>query len=262
VAFVGKVVGLRTDSGEIIEQDYDCSSAEDFGRCFQELALSVNTAILSVDLPIRGVAQGTLLEADRSPDSGADCGQDYDVGAHYLWTDHGIMDLPDAPSAEEIAAWRAIPYSAPKFAASSLAEQPRTCPTYAPTPAELPEQLSQADRAFVGTVVGFRRDDTALLASGIPECPIRGAANAGDECRAFWDHIVAVQFNVDASIKGIEVNRKYERKVWGLDECMPYDPGEIWLIPGRYETGLQLSELPSAAVLQSLRERIAKVVED
>jgi hypothetical protein len=107
-AFVGHVVGYRIDDGTIIEHDINCSGFEGPDNCW-ELRQTIVTAILAVDVDIRGMNGQALFEDDRSADSGADCGNDYAQDTVYLVTGFGPTLLAALPDQTTVAAWRALP---------------------------------------------------------------------------------------------------------------------------------------------------------
>lgn len=95
-------------------------------------------------------------------------------------------------------------------------------------------------QAFVGTVVGYRMDDTSLI-TDVPYCPHGGEVSNGasDFCAGFWDKLVAVQFEVETPIKGILGNRKFEIVSRNDAGCAPL-PGERWLTSGWYRDGFSV----------------------
>lgn len=108
------------------------------------------------------------------------------------------------------------------------------------------EFLGYSSRAFVGTVVGYRLNDTSL-AFVAPDCPFaHDDPRLSAECIAFWQRVVSIQYDVEIAISGIETNRKYEMSVWNPDGCVPRI-GERWLTSGWYRDGFstRLSEFPA-----------------
>lgn len=104
-AFVGHVVAYRLDDGTTIERDIDCPGPD---SCW-ERRQAIVTAILAVDIDIRGMNGQKLFEDDRSADSGADCGNDYAEGTVYLVTGFGPTWLAAPPDEATVAAWQALP---------------------------------------------------------------------------------------------------------------------------------------------------------
>lgn len=110
-AFVGHVVGYRLDDGSTIEKDIDCeklSFGEDWDRCWEERGKIVS-AILSVDVEIRGMNGMGLFEDDRSPEPGADCGNYYADNTVFLVTGFGPQPLDGMPTEITIENWRSLP---------------------------------------------------------------------------------------------------------------------------------------------------------
>jgi hypothetical protein len=118
-AFVGRVVAFRRDDGKIQKHDVVCDhagdfSGEEFSRCWDK-RLTLITAILQAEEPIRGFAKGELFEISRSADAGADCGNNFDEGTYYLVMVgaplHFIPDYFDTmPTADKLAHWRSLPH--------------------------------------------------------------------------------------------------------------------------------------------------------
>jgi hypothetical protein len=116
------------------------------------------------------------------------------------------------------------------------------------------ESLEHPMRAFVGTVAGYRMNDTSL-ASSAPECPYAyDDERQSQECVSFWDRVVSIQYEVEVAIGGIEPDRKYETTVWNLDGCVPRI-GERWLTSGWYGDGfsMRLDAIPSQEQIDEWR---------
>jgi hypothetical protein len=131
------------------------------------------------------------------------------------------------------------------------------CRSYAPSPAEFVEDVASSDLLFVGTVRAFRLDDTTL-ADEVPHCPLRGSVDASDECKAFWRHVVTVQFSVEVNIEGAERQGTFEKVVFGRDPCMQFDIGQRWIVFAQHTMHVQLAEMPAADVIAGLRRQAAK----
>lgn len=110
-AFVGHVVGYRLDDGSLIEKDVDCEalrSADDFKACWEKRGTIVS-AILSVDIDIRGMNGQQLFEDDRSAEPAADCGNYYADDTIFLVTGFGPQPLKELPSRAAIQKWQSLP---------------------------------------------------------------------------------------------------------------------------------------------------------
>lgn len=113
------------------------------------------------------------------------------------------------------------------------------------------ERLQFSSQAFVGTVVGYRLDDTSLV-NDLPDCPHGGEVSDGatKDCIAFWNKVVAVQYDVETPIIGIDGHRKYEIVTRNDDGCAP-KPGERWLTSGWYRDGFSM-KLENAATPEQI----------
>lgn len=114
VAFWGTVIGLRGTDGEVIYEAIDCydqgAAATPEGVAACETAYddrAMITGILRVDEAIRGIESGALYELRRGEGGGA-CDHYLQVGEQLLVTDRNVRWLFDAPSSEDIEAWRAL----------------------------------------------------------------------------------------------------------------------------------------------------------
>jgi hypothetical protein len=108
------------------------------------------------------------------------------------------------------------------------------------------ESLEFSTRAFVGTVAGYRLDDTSL-ATLAPECRFGyDDARLSAECVAYWKHVVSIQYSVEIAISGIDANRAYETAISNPDGCVPRI-GERWLTSGWHRDGfsMKLDTMPS-----------------
>jgi hypothetical protein len=108
-AFVGHVVGYRLNDGSVIDRDIECeANFQDFRSCWDKRDTIVS-AILSVDIDVRGMGLRKLFEDDRSAEPGADCGNYYADDTVFLVTGFGPEPLAGMPSAATIEGWRSLP---------------------------------------------------------------------------------------------------------------------------------------------------------
>lgn len=114
VAFWGTVIGLRGTDGEVTYEAIDCydqgadATPEGVAACeavYDDSAMI--TGIVRVDKAIRGIESGALYELRRGEGGGA-CDHHLQVGEQWLVTDRDVRWLLDAPSSEDIKAWRAL----------------------------------------------------------------------------------------------------------------------------------------------------------
>jgi hypothetical protein len=108
-AFIGHVIAYRLDDGSTIPRDIDCSMDADFESCWDRRNTIVS-AILSVDIDIRGMGGQLLFEDDRSAEPGADCGNYYADDTLFLVTGFGPDVLNEMPSKAMIESWRSLPF--------------------------------------------------------------------------------------------------------------------------------------------------------
>lgn len=101
------------------------------------------------------------------------------------------------------------------------------------------DHLQSSSIAFVGTVVGYRLDDTSL-ATELPDCPEGSDSKRSSvHCQEFWTKVVSIQYDVEAAIKGIEGHRKYEMVTGNSEGCVPL-VGERWLTSGWFRDGFSM----------------------
>lgn len=108
--------------------------------------------------------------------------------------------------------------------------------------------------AFVGTVVGYRLDDTSLVKT-LPSCPMGADAHvASVSCKDFWRRVVSVQFHVEHGLRGLKDDRTFETVTGNSDGCAP-GVGERWITSGWYNDGFsqRLDVPPTAAQLEHWR---------
>lgn len=112
-AFIGHVIGYRLNDGSVIKRDIVCDvgniSMEERDRCWAKQDEMIS-AILSVDVDLRGMEGQKLFEDDKSSDPGADCGNYYADDAYFLVTAAGPEGLGEMPPDETIKRWKTLAF--------------------------------------------------------------------------------------------------------------------------------------------------------
>jgi len=207
-AFIGTVLALRGDDGVPV--------ADHPGDGKSELS-----AIFRVDVAIRGVTPGQLIEVPQGTDS---CSPIFRTNERWMFPGSFGPDwVRELPSAEKINAWRRLPRK-PSPAPSTIHVE---CPNFS-TFEQLANSIKRRHLSFVGTITGLRRDDTVLLTEA-PSCPAGGGPDASPDCQQFWSHILSVQFEVKTAFRGTYSGASYETPAWPPAVCVPYVPGDYYL---------------------------------
>ena len=247
--FVGTVKGWRTYDGTLLEQSIDCWGDAAYSReqC-DELLASVMSVVLSIDHAIKGIEPGRLYEELYQAGDGG-CGPYFQFGRQYLYTTaiFGVDELPEEPMPEQLVYWAGL--VEPR--AAEVHETPR--PFCEPSDkSTVIADLARSDEAFVATVTSVRTDDAATV-TDLSACRIPDSA----ACRALEDRVIAIQVDVQASVKG-EVGVGH-REI-GFWSCPLPAIGQTYLLGGWWggwynfdKPRLLLSELPTVADVEGWR---------
>lgn len=273
LSFVGTVVGFRTYTGDLIEQEIE--------DCWTEACVALMGQVMSVvfivEHAIEGTEPGQFYEELYSVGDG-DCGPLFSYGSRYIYTTAfaGSELLPDEPTPAQLDYWRSlvrpnpvpVPIDNPTDTGPDCLTRPEDIPAaLAPLRAFVinppwigpPREIELPRQAFVARIVALRLEDSTLTGDTSPCDDL-----ASPECLAFRERIVSILIDTETIISGEAAIGRRELPIWGQAPenigCHLPRPGQIYLLGSIYGWGgaaplrALLASPPDDAQLNQWRE--------